>query len=609
MGKGREFIRLSRIHRAARTLAHRAEFHEYLRERDGKEVGKVPFKRKVRKQRKRVMIAYDLETTRIEAGTPTPLYITAHGAQFRYSGPIESLDHLADILETNFLTDHNKGARFIGWNANRFDVYFIGAALLRRPGYTLRPYLTRSKSLRGMRIVRDDDGARWEFLDGLSMTGLETAPKLRKLKHFVGMFAPGFPKMELDFETTTFDASDARHVAYAERDSEALYVAIHNVDNIVRDTFGVGLNPTIGNTGIRIFQAHMPEGVLCWEPLLPALTAIREQVLRGGYCYCARKHEGPIWKYDLNQAYAAAMRETPLPGGRCYRTDVYVADVCAIYRITATKKGNAVPFYYRSSATQTAMGFDDITDTWITSSEYEQLASEGWQIDVTDAWVWTDKFLMREYVDNLERLRMGADGGPNGPLGTVVKCLGNNSFGKTLERIDGIELVLSLEQPEDFHYYGNDDGTLQHVWYRLGEPLKRDYHQPQIGAFITAHVRMVVRRAALQAPKNFLYADTDCVVFDRPVDLPIDPKRYGMWKVECEGEPYRIITKKVYASFDATTKHAKGLHVGKLTADDFRAWYRGVAPRQIQVQRMNFLKVMSGASMFQDRAKVGQRTP
>lgn len=609
MHKGREALQLARIHRAARTLARRAEFHTYLRERDGKDTGKVPFKRKHRKSRKRRMIAYDFETTRIAAGTPELRYVTAFGEGFKYSAKVESTEELAQILEASFLIEEHKGVRFVGWNSNKYDVYFIGAALLRREGYTLRPYLTRSKSLRGMRITRDADNISWEFLDGLSMTGLETAPKLRKLKHFVEMFAPDFPKLELDFEETEFDAANPGHVAYAERDSEALYVAIHNVDEIVRGTFDVGLNPTIGNTGIRIFQANMPEGIQVWEPMLPALSAIREYVLRGGYCWIARKFEGPIWKYDINQAYAAAMRETNLPAGRCYRVDTPEPDRCAIYRVTATRKKNKVPFYYRIAGDKTAMGFDEIADTWITSIEYEQLLSEGWEINVIDGWVWSEHFTMKEYVDKLETLRMSADGGPNGPLGTIVKCIGNNSYGKTLERQDGLELLLSLDQPEGFHYYGNDDGTLQNVWYRLGEPLKRDFHQPQIGAFITAHVRMVVRRAILLAPANFVYADTDCVVFDRAVKLPIDPKRYGLWKEECAGEPYRFMAKKVYASFDGKTRHAKGLNVGRLTDDDFIAWYRGKAPRQIQVQRMNFLRVMSGAPMFVSREKVGQRAP
>lgn len=595
------------VNRIARLLAHRAELHGYIREKQGKPSGKVPFRRKFRRTRLRTMIAYDFETTPIKAGTPKPLYLTAHGAAWTLSTPIESIEHLGEVLTEFFLTAENHGARFVGWNANKYDVYFIGAAVLHLKGYVIRPYLTRSKSLRGMLVEQPDTGRRWEFLDGMAMTGL-----LVKLSEFLEKFAPELPKLTHlapDWENELFDARNPDHVAYAERDSEGLFAAMHRADGIVRQAFDVGLQPTIGNTGIRIFQAHIPEGIQCWEPILPALRVLRDYAVRGGYCYCARPHDGKIWKYDVNQAYAAAMRETALPAGRLFHTDTPSRErKCAIYRITATKPGNIVPFYYRATPEKSALGYDAISDTWITSVEYEQLVAEKWNVNVIEGWVWEEGFSMHEYVGKLETLRMSAADGPGGPLGTLCKAIGNNSFGKSLEQLDGLELRLSLDPPGvDWSYYGTEEDDLQHVWFKLAEPFKRDYHQPQIGAFITAHVRMVVRRAALLAPESFLYADTDCVVFDSPVDLPIDPKRYGFWKIECEGEHYRIINKKVYASADGKTKRAKGMSVDKLTAADFEAWSKGSPPVQVQRQRVNFLRAMAGADMFVERPKVGER--
>jgi hypothetical protein len=169
---------------------------------------------------------------------------------------------------------------------------------------------------------------------------------------------------------------------------------------------------------------------------------------------------------------------------------------------------------------------------------------------------------------------------------------------------------MSAEQPDGFSPYPVDDETaepgLEYVWYKIGEPMLREYHQPQVGAFITAQVRMVMRRAALLNPDVWLYADTDCNMFKAPVALEIDPKRYGAWKIEAEGERYKIIAKKVYISDDGKTKHAKGMNVKKLTGADFDKWLSGVPPVQRQMQRQNFVKVISGFDMFIEREKVGE---
>jgi hypothetical protein len=179
------------------------------------------------------------------------------------------------------------------------------------------------------------------------------------------------------------------------------------------------------------------------------------------------------------------------------------------------------------------------------------------------------------------------------------------------------------------------------IWVMKNEPQKKDYHKPQIGAFITAHVRMVVRRAALIDPDAWLYADTDCVVFSRPpIGLDTHQSRYGAWKVECEGEEYRIITKKVYAkienekscascnsysnkkctkklspiegvswctSFGGKDQPAKGMNVKKLSAQQFIKWSNGEPPTQTQMHRNNLIKVLGGADMYIERVRRGTK--
>jgi hypothetical protein len=201
----------------------------------------------------------------------------------------------------------------------------------------------------------------------------------------------------------------------------------------------------------------------------------------------------------------------------------------------------------------------------------------------------------------------------------MVKAIGNNSYGKTVERLEGLELVLSAIRPEGFFAYQDEGDLFQHVWAKLSKPVPREYHQPQLGAFITAHVRMVVRRAAILAGSSWLYADTDCVMTSEPMmGLNLDPKRYGFWKLEVDGESYRIINKKVYASIETETDektklirpkvaHAKGLNVRLLSAEQFESWLNGKPPKQKQFQKQNFVKVMTGFDMFAIREKFGER--
>lgn len=603
------------------------------------------------------MIGYDYETTRIEAGTPRPLYITAFGTGLlHYASRIDSMAHLGNILVGNFLTDELIGCKFVAWNGNNFDAYFTAAALVTNPDYIMRPYLTRSKALRGLKVMRrsdfdidGDEAIGWEFLDGIAMLGL-VGVRLGKL---LETFAPHLPKLEgaIDFEVETFDPDNPQHCAYAMRDSVGLEYAMNRAQEIMIAHFKQPLTVTMGGACIRILKTHIPDApLLPYErdcgiqaqsvviyPSKPELvTVIRQYAMRGGYCYCVRTYEGPVYKYDLNQAYASAMRETKLPCGSSFHTRKGINQFAEIYvaRLTARKPGNTVPFYcrtFRGGRIVALFATEEIPDTWLCSNEVEQLRAEGWQLEISESWAWSQTFNLKAYVDLLESKRSTCEGGPAGPEGTIIKNVGNHSYGKTLEELEPKEYLISSECPPGFvpSYTGDDADPLEHIYERHTGPQRpKDYHQPQIGAFITAHVRMVVRRAALLSPATWLYADTDCTVFaaDVSAGLDIDPKRYGAWKVEESGTRFQIIAKKVYTSIaDERTRmdwdhadpdvkaaarkrvksSAKGLHVRNVTPAQFDAWVAGAPPEQVQTQRNNFLRVLEGREMYRSQARKG----
>jgi hypothetical protein len=564
----------------------------------------------VRRDRKRAAkairnIAYDFETTSIRPGSPRPLYLTCWSPDYQLATPVRSWTDLHSILTERMLVPELEGRRFVAWNGNRFDAYFVAAALVRDTRYRIRPFLTRSRELRGLIITphADPTSKGWTFACGMAMLGIETT-----LEELLESFAPDLPKLPAPDWSQGFDADDPAHQAYAMRDSEGLWHAIERAQRIVVQEFGETLSGTAGATGIKVFQATMPAGVKVIPPDDQAETVIREYLSRGGYVFCRGRYTGQVWKYDLNQAYAGAMRECQLPAGSML-WDRYGPEATTgayMVRVSGHKPTNTVPFYCKS---EDALGRiraqyarTHFENTWITSDEHRQLLAEGWDIEAHEHYAWARTFSMSDFVDRLEQLRREAPGGPHGPTGLMVKSIGNNSYGKTAEQQDGIEWIVASERPEGFHdYYEADDAEpVEHIFWRADpEPRRRPYHQPQLACFITAFVRMQVRRAALLDPAAWLYADTDCVMFSRDMGelLDIDPARYGAWKVEAAGEHYRIIMQKVYMTGSGKIV-SRGINPEKITGEQFDRWMKGEAPSDRQVQLRNFLDVMRGAEMY-----------
>ena len=571
------------------------------------------------------LIAYDLETTRIETGTPSVLYLTAHGDRlkcknnYNLSIPITGKNKskkkiFCQILEQHLLIKENNGARFVAWNGNKFDVYFIAEALLESDRWYLFPYLTASKSLRGLRVkekicslIRKGQRPKvlqFEFLDGMAMTGISC-----KLDKFLKTFAPDYQKLKSpNFESgEAFDFKNKQHVEYAERDSEGLYHAMKKVSAIIYTLTKQDLKPTVGNLAIRHMMNNIPDGVKLKRPMGRILDILYGPLKKGGYCWASKQYHGPVWKYDINQAYAGAMRDAALPCGDIVHTSSYENDNPGIYQALISRKHKTkVPFYYKDEKNIGKFTTGSAVTCWLTSIEIQHLRQDEWDVEITKGYWWTDSFNLKHLVDKLEKLRSTDKDGPSGPLGTMVKALGNNACGKTLEQIWGDEFVFCKEQPEGYILYDSFDPTMKYVYARVKDvSFPKKYHVPQIGVFITAHVRCIVRDAANYMPDNFLYADTDCVVFDKKAHhLHLDPLRYGSWKVESTGDEHIIIGKKVHWKENGGAT-AKGLIVKNLTKQDMLDWLAGKLPVQVQTQRQNILKFLGGRDMFKTLERKG----
>lgn len=556
------------------------------------------------------LIAYDLETSRIEKGTPELLYITAYGddnycLSVSIQGKKKDKDKIfCALLESYLLTKENDKAQFVAWNGNKYDGYFVVKALLESDRWHIQPYMTASKALRGFKVKEKrlehmkyrQKLLSFEFLDGMAMTGVQC-----KLEKFLKTFAPDYSKLKApDFEQgQEFNSKNPQHVKYAERDSEGLYHAMKKVSVIIHDLTDRELKPTVGNLAIHYFMDNVPKDVELKTPHGRVAELLHGPLKRGGYCWAAKQYQGPAWKYDINQAYAAAMRDAKLPCGDTIHTNDYENDKPGIYSVIISKKKKTrVPFYYKDQDGIGKFTTGLKAKCWLTTIEIEHLKQDGWQVEVITGYYWSEHFNMEHFVNKLEKLRSTDKDGPSGPLGTMVKALGNNAYGKTLEQLWDNEFILAKEKPDGYELFDSFDKDAKYIFARERKSFDKKYHLPQIGAFITAHVRCVVREHAVYDEDHFLYADTDCIAFSRKArHLHLDPTRYGSWKVENAGDTFIIIGKKAYWCEDGTTK-AKGMMVRHLTKQHYIDWLKGKIPEQDQLQRQNILKFLSGRDMF-----------
>lgn len=538
------------------------------------------------------IVAYDLETSRIPRDPSDPLsvdpkFLTMFGKGIRVADRTDTYDELGRAMISKMLTPDLVDTRFVAWNANRFDVRLMMQAVMDSSDeFTIKPYVAKQGGLRGVAIEQGE--RRWYFLDGMAMLGLQCS-----LKKFLEVFAPKFKKLELDLENVEFDPDNEEHVAYAMRDSEGLYWGMQEAERILRKLTGRGAQTTIGSAGIKCFVSNLPPKAIVYALRSYQREQVENVVMRGGYVYVARQYDGPAWSYDVNQAYAAAMREQRLPSGATCDVQEFMPKLLGIYRCTISRTPlSPVPFYVKTLDGTSVECFGERTKTILCSNEILCLKRHGWRIEVERGFVWQSYFLMKKFVDRLERLRKKHATGT--PINTMCKSIGNNAYGKMNEHVPPTRFVIARTQPEAALPYNPNDPLFKYVWVQYDENDQRKYyHRPHVAAFITSAVRCKLFDAIMIAPDDFLKADTDSVCFTRPVKLPISTWQYGKWKLESDGDRHVIIGKKVYARWDSGEHKwkfiCKGLHTKKLTIEDFERWFdKGIVPQQSQMQLLSF---------------------
>lgn len=574
-----------------------------------------PLRRRTTRAVNRVNHAWDIETTAIRAGTPSPLYVSMAPRVGEAVGwTCRGLSAFHDILVAHFLIVERIGHRYVAHNGNRYDSYFVAQALRDDPAYWVEPWFARSGALRGMAVYAAGDpppGRRrpvWYFADSMAMLAFDGS-----LEALVALYYPqGAKTHAIDWQHEEFDPDNPDHVAYALNDTLILSHALDNAAKIVKDITGLPLQNTIGKLGIMYWQRQMPEGVNVWQMPESGKEMLRD-AKRGGLVYCTGSYRGLAWQQDINQSYTAQQRH-PLPWGRCYRTWDRDPAVLGVYECSVWRGpfGVHLPLYCKNLDTDTLNQYDGSAPirTVLVSPELDILVRAGWEVAIDRGYEWTDSFDMGVMVDALERQRMSCDGGPKGAIGTMIKSIGNNAYGKTQEEVDGIRYRISGMCPgEGWHAAEAETEGMESVWVSYETPQECDYHRLQIGVFITAYGRCQLYDQIIRHGSEVLYADTDCTITSRDIadTLDIDPGRYGAWKVERQsGGEVIVLNKKSYCWPAADVRHWKGIHVDMVSAEDYeRAYVTGEVPEQAMTQRQGILKVLGGHDMFVGRSRHG----
>lgn len=537
-----------------------------------------------------------------------PRYFTAYSGAHLVSRKLTSYADVTELLDELF-TLAEPSTRMVAYNANRFDLRIILYAALASK-YRIEPFVAKNSQLRG--AVMAYRGKKIYWLDAMAMLGVSCT-----LREFLRIFAPQHEKLTLDFSTGEFDAHNPDHVRYAEQDSIALYHAMQTAEKTMLGITGMQLQPTIGALGIRAFVDNMPAKAICYRATKNAELAVRKYVMRGGYVF-SRRYKGPLWTYDLNQAYAAAMRETALPAGRCARVSAPERGRPGIFAVTVERVPvGSVPFPMRDREGRFVECYGQRLETWLTTIEIECLRRNGWTVDIAYGYSWRESFKMTAWVNGLERRRREFD--KTHPVNAAVKAIGCNAYGKTLQQSPDVRFVMSDEQPRCGKHlgqvlYDSDGREIPGFWIVRDDRLKgRCYERPQLGAFITASVRCKVYDAIMGDEEHFVKADTDSVSFTRPQrSLRLSAWEYGLWKLESDGALHIVIGKKVYWSEAAIGPGSgkvacKGLRIKQLSRTDFERWYaQHEAPTQQQVQLQTWKRAIAPTYARQQRR--GTRT-
>jgi hypothetical protein len=398
------------------------------------------------------------------------------------------------------------------------------------------------------------------------------------LKQFAQSFTPEIPKLELDFESQTFDVKNVEHRNYAKRDTQILQKGMPRFDSLLKKHFNVSLGHTTAGTALKAWQATIPDGV----SYAPRSYDDRELFIReayyGGLVFLTRTDEVQhAQTYDINSSYPNQMCVAGVPSGTMVQTDDYLNGKMGIYRVRVrTPQDLSVPILPRRDGKGFMRWHAGEFDTCVTSAELIFAAQQGYHIlEVYEGICWESRiFPFTDFINKCKVIRKDYKGKPEEML---AKLMQNSLYGKFGSRRNRLVVFKPETDDETENAQCIDtDGTF---WMR--HEFASDLRCiPEWAVFITAHARLsLLRQIYAVGVENVIYGDTDsltvCPAVAHLFDVGDD---YGQWKLEKRWARFRALAPKVYAGeleSGAFKGAAKGLPKKRMSSERWAALLAG----------------------------------
>lgn len=336
-----------------------------------------------------------------------------------------------------------------------------------------------------------------------------------------------------------------------------------NAGIMLREWYGPGAIATylISNRGLR---DHIQN-----QPGIPAVHEASKRAYAGGRFELFRvgRIEGPVYGYDINSAYPAALSQAPSLGVD-HGEWVYVANPTRIeefgvYRITYKHRGQprpiefaAMPLFHRDA--RGSMSFPQVVQGWYWSPEASNIAALIERFpgcaEIHEGWVWrndgTKPFgFLQEMFD--KRIELGK----KNVISMPYKLGPNSMYGKLAQRVG---------------------------WNKeTGEPPRS--HCLPLAGWITSMCRAQLFRVMLQIPMHKLIAvETDGIYTTADPDtLSVQfGNGLGEWGVDRYDEMLYLQNGVYNRRIDKEwlAPKARGLDVGSVSQPVVESYFRNCAP-------------------------------
>lgn len=351
-----------------------------------------------------------------------------------------------------------------------------------------------------------------------------------------------------------------------------------------------GARMTIGGTAMRELKNRHE-----FAQASPAFDRDVRPYYMGGRCQAmgAGIFHGTWRVYDINSAYAFAMREIQHPIGSTFNWNNRITSRTAFARVRAINRGALGMHTPEGLRFDVEKGEFNATIHEIKAGEETGRLKVLRVIQALDFQEWGT---FEDFIDTFTSKKIAAEKRDDKIHRDFYKRVCNSAYGRFA--IDGakhLDCTLTgaadpapLPQPsmtcmrgeccgECWRVFETGPGYI--IWYRPAQ--RQQYDNIATGASITGATRAILLRALDKADMP-MYCDTDSIIC-RSLGVDVDPLALGKWKLEdlpkksgmTEFDELAIAGKKLYACFrnGEPVKHAcKGV---RITPDEIRQIARG----------------------------------